>query len=87
MGNKRKSLILSLAPIVLLTIIALTQLGEYSYTRLGGVIVWTQAAYVVLLVPAIVVFLVLRKKEIASGLAITFGIGFFVTLVILGMGL
>lgn len=87
MGNKLKSSILSFAPIVILTIIAMTQLGRYSYTKLGGMIVLAQAAYVALLIPAIIVLLVLRKRGIASGLAITFGIGFFVTLVVLGMGL
>ena len=87
MSNKLKSLIVSLVPIIIFTIIAMTQLGKYSYTKLGGIIILIQAAYVVLLIPAIIVFLVMRKRAIASGLAISFGIGFFVTLIVFGMGL
>lgn len=86
MGNKLKSLTISLIPIIILTIIAMTQTGEYSSDGLGAIIVLAQVAYLILLIPAIITLLVLRKREIASGLAITFSIGLVVTIIILGMG-
>ncbi|MFH0769370.1 MAG: hypothetical protein V1932_07385 [Chloroflexota bacterium] len=81
------SLIAGLIPIVVLTTIAMTQLGRYSYTELGGIIIFIQAGYVILLLPFALIFLLLKKGTIAKGLLASFGIGFFVALIVIGMGL
>jgi ribosomal protein L40E len=90
-GGKKKgfyiSLVAGLMPIVILATIAMTQLGKYSYTKLGGIIIFIQAGYVILLIPITILFSILRKREIASGLRVSFGIGFFVALFIIGMGM
>jgi len=88
---KRKEFFLALAgglaPIVILTGIALSQLGEYSYTKLGVIAIYTQAGYVVLLLLAMIVLFVLRKQNLALGLLTSFGVGFFVAIITFGMGL
>jgi hypothetical protein len=82
------SLIAGLLPIIILSVIALTQHGEYSYNKLGGlIVVMVQPAYVGLLLLAMIVFFILKKKDVAQGLLISFGIGFFVSIILLGMGL
>ncbi len=81
------SLLAGLIPVVILTTTALTQLGEYSYTRLGGIVIYIQAGYVFLLLLATIVAFILRKKDIAPGLLVSFIIGFFVSLLTFGMGL
>ena len=81
------ALIASSIPGVILTIIAMTQLGKYSYTELGGIVIFIQATYVILLLLAMIVFFLLRKKKFALGLLASFAIGFFVTLLTFGMGL
>ena len=81
------SLVGGLIPIVIFTTIAMTQLGRYSYTNLGGIIILIQAGYVILLLPTAILLFILRKREIALGLWVSFGIGFFVSLITFGMGL
>jgi hypothetical protein len=77
-----------LLPILVLSFIALTQHGEYSYNKLGGIIViMVQPAYVGLLLLAMIVFFIVKKKDIALGLLVSFGIGVFISLIVLGMGL
>jgi F0F1-type ATP synthase assembly protein I len=83
----KKALLISLSPIIVLPILALTQHGEYSYNRLGGVIIYVLAGYVVSLLLASVVLFILRKKEVAKGTLVSFGIGVFVSIVTFGMGL
>ena len=87
MSNRVKALIATSALGIVLTILTLSQRGEYSYTKLGGILLFVQGGYVLLLIPAIIVFLVLQKKEIAGGVAISFGIGFFATIVVTLMGI
>ena len=90
MGKKKGfylSLVAGLIPIVILTTIAMTQLGRYSYTELGGIIIFIQAGYVILLIPIMILLSILRKREIALGLLVSFGIGFFVALFVIGMGM
>ena len=81
------SLIAGLTPIVILTTIALTQLEPWGYYELGRIIVFVQAGYVILLIPTTITFFILRRRDIALGLLVSFGIGFFVALIALGMGL
>jgi len=81
------SLISSLTPIIIFTIIAITQLGEYSYTKLGGIVIMIQAGYTVLLLPVTTVFFILKKKDISLGLLVSFFIGLFALIITFGMGL
>jgi hypothetical protein len=81
------SIIGALLPIIVLTTIAMTQLGKYSYTELGGRVVWIQAGYVVLSLPIAILLFIFRKKRVAQGLLVSFGVGFFVSILTLGMGL
>jgi hypothetical protein len=90
--NMKKGLIvtsgITFLPIVILSILALTQHGEYSYNKLGGIIVIiVLPAYIGLLLLAMVILSILKKKDIALGLLVSFGIGFFVSIILLGMGL
>ncbi len=81
------SLLVGLAPIFILTILALTQHGHYSYNQLGAIIIWIQVGYVLLLLPTGIILFALKKGKIASGLLTCFGIGLFVSLITFGMGL
>lgn len=81
------SLVWGLVPIAIFTVIAMTQLGRYSYTDFGRAIVFIQGGYVLLLLVAAVILFILRKSEIALGLLVSFAIGFFVSIITLGMGL
>ena len=81
------SLVGGLIPIAIFTVIAMTQLGRYSYTDFGKTVVFVQAGYVVLLIPAMIALFVLRKRDIGLGLLVSFCVGFFVSLITLGMGL
>jgi len=74
-------------PIATFTAIALTQLEPWGYEDLGKKIVFVQAGYVILLLPTTIVLFILRKRDIALGLLISFGIGFFFSIITLGMGL
>jgi hypothetical protein len=66
----------------------LSQLGEYSYNELGGkIVVIVQPAYVGLLLLAMIVLFILKKKDIAQGLLVCFIIGICVSILLLGMGL
>ncbi len=88
---KRKEYFLALAgglaPIVVLTGVALSQLGEYSYTKLGAMAIYIQAGYVVLLLLAMIALFMLRKQSLALGVLTSFGVGFFVAIITFGMGL
>ncbi len=81
------SLVGGLTPIVVFTTIAMMQLGRYSYTKLGGMVIMVQAGYVILLLLITILFFILKKKDIALGLLVSFIIGFFVSIVTFGMGL
>jgi hypothetical protein len=77
-----------LLPVIILSILALSQLGEYSYNKLGGIIVvMVQPAYVGLLFLAMIISFILKKKNIALGFLTSFGVGFFFSIILLGMGL
>jgi hypothetical protein len=67
MNNVVKSLIASSTLGIVLTILTLSQLGKYSYTELGRIFLFVQVGYVLLLIPAIIVFLILRKRDVAGG--------------------
>jgi hypothetical protein len=81
------SLFGGLAPVILLAIAALTQHGHYSYNSLGGIFIFIEAGYVILLLPVSIILLLFKKKKVGFGLLACFGIGFFITLVSFGMGL
>jgi len=81
-----RSFVVGMIPIIVLTTIALTQLGKFTYTELGRIMLIILAGYIVLLIPICILFFILRKKEIALGLLTSFGIGLFVTLFLAGMG-
>jgi hypothetical protein len=85
--NMKKGLTISLVPIIVLPILALTQHGEYSYNNLGVVMIYVLAGYVMSLLFVSVVLLLIKKKETAKGTLVSFGIGVFVLLVTFGMGL
>ncbi len=77
------SLIFGLIPTVVLTATVILQLGN---TRLGGMLFMFQAGYVLLLLLATILFFVLKKEDITKGLLVSFIIGFFVSLIRVGMG-
>ena len=80
--------LVAVSPVIILTALALSQHGEYAYNKLGGIIVvMVQPAYVGLLLLAMIVSFILKKKTIAFGLLAAFGAGFFVSVIALGMGL
>ncbi len=77
------SLVAGLIPTVVLTTMAIMQLVN---TRLGGILILFQAGYALLLLLASILLFILKKKDIAKGLLVSFIIGFFVLLVRVGMG-
>jgi membrane-associated HD superfamily phosphohydrolase len=81
------SLVGGLTPIVVFTTIAMMQLGKYSYTKLGEIVIMIQAGYVILLLLIAILSFILKKRDIALGLLVSFIIGFFVSIVTFGMGL
>jgi hypothetical protein len=83
----KKGLFISIVPTIVLPIIALTQHGEYAYNKIGGIIIYVLAGYVFSLLLASLVLFIIKKKEIAKGTLVSFGIGVFVSLVTFGMGL
>ena len=82
-----KAFIVTLIPIVILTTITGFQAEGLGYSTLGYTTFNVLMLYIAILIPTFIVFLILRKKQIAAGIILSFGISLPIAFVLLIIGL